>query len=227
MAPKSLLILGATGQTGHHLIKQALSQPLPPKLTLYVRNPSKLPHNCQDNPNVRIVNGSLDGKAALSSALDGIDAVIIVLGAYPELRAFVVRDTSTPIANSLPTLFEAMREKHVKRILALSTPVHGVPGEAKNWTWTAFSLMPAVMVPQGNAEMAAIGAQVAAQDDLDWTVFRVPFLTEASADLEVHAGLLGPDYKGSTSLSRPSLAKWILQEVQEGKWIKRSPVLGN
>lgn len=75
--------------------------------------------------------------------------------------------------------------------------------------------------------MAAIAKLVAAQDDLDWTVFRVPHLNDGSADLPVWAGLLGPEYKGSLELSRPSQARWLLKEIEERAWIKGAPSLGN
>lgn len=87
--------------------------------------------------------------------------------------------------------------------------------------------MPPLMTPQGNAEMVAIAETVAAESDLDWTLFRVPHLTEASADLPVYAGLIGPGYKGSLELSRASQARWILKEIEDRAWIKQAPALGN
>lgn len=75
--------------------------------------------------------------------------------------------------------------------------------------------------------MVAITEAVAAEEDLDYTIFRVPHLTEASADLPVCAGLLGPNYKGSFELSRASQARWILKEIEDRAWIKQAPVIGN
>lgn len=67
------------------------------------------------------------------------------------------------------------------------------------------------------------------QDDLDWTVFRVPVLTNGSGDLPVSAGFLSSsDYAGGGwSLSRASLAKWVIEEVKSPKWIKQLPALSN
>ena len=90
-----------------------------------------------------------------------------------------------------------------------------------------FGLMPPLFVPQGNAEMVAIARNVAAQSDLDWTVFRVPHLNNGSADLPLAAGLLGPEYKGTMELSRASLAGWVLEEIEKGEWVKGAPALGN
>lgn len=92
---------------------------------------------------------------------------------------------------------------------------------------SAYLLMPPLMVPQADAEMVAIAKLVSAEDNLDWTIFRVPHLTEASADLPVWAGLLGPNWKGTFNLSRASLARWLLREIEEGAWVKGAPALGN
>lgn len=86
--------------------------------------------------------------------------------------------------------------------------------------------IPPLIVPQANAEMVAI-AEAVAESDLDYTIFRIPHLTEGSAELPVYAGLLGPDFKGSFNLSRASQARWILKEIEERVWIKRLPMLAN
>ena len=133
-----------------------------------------------------------------------------------------------PIGDAFQGILSAMRSKGVKRILALSTPSFSPdPSEVFSIGWSIYGLMPKIMVPQGNAEMVAIAKAVASADDLDWTVFRVPHLTEAAANLPVAAGVIGPDYKGSFDLSRASMAVWILREIEERKWVKKAPMLGN
>ncbi|KAJ7627616.1 hypothetical protein DFH06DRAFT_1227680 [Mycena polygramma] len=225
MSP-SILILGATGVSGLAFIQVALSEPNPPQLTLLVRSRAKLPAEVEQQ--TRVVEGSLTDRDALMKAMDGVDTVISFLGAYISLSAFVFRTKTTPIADAFPGILSVMRAKGVKRIFALSTPSFSPdPTEVFSWGWTLYSLMPKVVVPQGNAEMVAIGKTVAAADDLDWTVFRVPHLTEESVDLPVAAGVIGPDYRNSFNLSRASMAAWILKEIEENKWVKKAPMLVN
>lgn len=164
---------------------------------------------------------------ALKDAMDGVDTVVSFLGAPVSLSAFIWRTKTTPIGDSFPTVFRAMRAQDVKRILALSTPSYHVGSEQKSWTFWLLGFMPPLFVPQGNAEMVAIARNVAAQSDLDWTVFRIPHLNNGPADLPVAAGLLGLDYKGSVELSRASMAGWVMEEIKKGKWIKGAPALGN
>lgn len=88
------------------------------------------------------------------------------------------------------------------------------------------SLSP-IFVPQADADMIAIAENVAAQPDLDWTIFRVPHLNNGAVDLPVAAGLFGPDYKGTMELSRSSMSLWLLNEITENAWVKGAPILGN
>ena len=137
-----------------------------------------------------------------------------------------------------------MKSKGIRRILALSTPsyyahpetVSEISGlitqsrlifQQRSFFMSAWLLMPPLFVPQANAEMIAIAEAVAAEEDLDWTIFRVPHLNEGNADFPVWAGLLGPDYKGSLELSRASQARWLLNEIDERAWIRAAPALGN
>ncbi len=120
-----------------------------------------------------------------------------------------------------------MRAKGVRRILALSTPAFYVAPEQVPWSWWFYGFLPPFAVPQGSAEMVGIGKQLAAQEDLDWTVFRVPQLNDGAANLPVAAGLLGHDFKGTKQLSRASMVRWVMVEMQQGAWIKGAPVISN
>jgi len=225
---RNILVLGATGVTGLQFIPMALSHSARTNLTLYVRSRSKLPSKIQTDSRVRIVEGSLNDLPALKSAMSGIDTVLSFLGAYVSLSAFIWRTKTTAIADSFPTIFSAMRFQGTKRILALSTPSGLLLGtDQPPLSWRLYNNVPPFAVPQGHAEMKGIAQHVAAQTDLEWTVMRVPQLTEGKADLKVAAGPLDADYKGGKQLSRASYVKWILGEIEERKWIGGAPMLAN
>lgn len=179
----------------------------------------------------------------------GADLALLPQGAYASLTNLVTRSRVTPIGDSLPHAFKAMRAHRVKRIIALSTPSSCVLPDDKvslscarmleatlkdlcasqwSWTWWSAITFPDVVVPQGHAEMSKIAEMVSAQDDFDWTVFRVMFLTNGSAENTVHAAsVLTPDFPGSTTISRASFGRWVLDEIASPKHIKDKPVLGN
>ncbi|QDS78003.1 hypothetical protein FKW77_002453 [Venturia effusa] len=230
MSKQNILVLGATGASGLAFIKESLTHPTSPTLTLLIRTPSKLPKEYQDHPSITIITGQLDDPVALKSSLqNGITTVVSFLGAYISLSAFLYRTRETPIADSLPILFNAMRESDVRRILALSTP-HALPQpqDVTSWAWWRYGLIVDFVAPQGNAEMKGIGERVSELgEEMEWTVFRVPHLNDGSAEEEVEAGFLGEGFGGSMELSRASLARWVLGEIGEGRWVGKAPVVGN
>jgi uncharacterized protein YbjT (DUF2867 family) len=224
---------GIEGATGLIFIKAALQDSRRPHLTLYVRNPSKVPHEYTTNDRITVVQGSLDDVASLTKAMRNVTSVISLLGAYITLSNFLTRSTATPIADNFPTIFTAMRANGVKRIMALSS-VGGFqrPGDyvpyGRYWLFTYVA--PKVVVPGGAAEMRRIGEVVAGSEGLEWTVFRIPHLNDGDAEgalpVEVRE-TFDEDYKGGLELSRMSLVKWVLDELEEGKWVRKTPVVGN
>lgn len=139
-----------------------------------------------------------------------------------------------------------MKAKGIRNILALSTPSFYVYPETvslncahtisctrpnpigqHSLSVTLYQIFPPIFLPQGTAEMIAIAKTITAEDDLDWTIFRIPSLTMGSPDLPVCAGLLGPEWKGKLEISRGSMVRWLLKEVEERKWVRGAPVIGN
>lgn len=216
--------------SGHEFIREALQHEKQPKLTLYVRNRSKLPPKLPDDDRIRIVEGQLNDTRALTEAMTDAVAVVSFLGAYPSLKEFVFRMKNTPIGDSFTQIFEAMRAKGVTRILALSTwPGIRSPEEEASMTvkWRAYRHAVPTLIPQSNQEMVRIAEQLSSQNDLEWTVFRVPLLLTGHPEKKVFAGMVGKEYQGGMSLDRGSQARWVLTELDERKWIKGYPMLGN
>lgn len=74
-------------------------------------------------------------------------------------------------------------------------------------------------------ETVALGGKI------EWTVFRVPLLQGKELDEnggEVNAVYVGDKkWRDGLLLDRGRLARWILRELEEGKWIRASPILAN
>lgn len=111
------------------------------------------------------------------------------------------------------------------RALLLATPSWLAPGEVKPLKWRVVTGMIWMLLGDAYRDINAIGDYVnsLAIDDLKWTVFRVPFLTNAEAK-EVHGG----DMESSgLSLSRKSMVQWVMQEMGEERWVGKAPMLWN
>ena len=70
---------------------------------------------------------------------------------------------------------------------------------------------------------------IAAHSDIEWTIFRVPHLTDNydEVELPVWAGMFGSEFRGSSNLSTTALARWLLEEIRESRWVWKAPALGN
>jgi nucleoside-diphosphate-sugar epimerase len=116
-AQRTLLVLGATGQTGRHLTTLALEAG--DRVRALVRDPAKVGPP-RDGLEVR--RGSVTDELDLDGLLDGVDAVVSLLGD--------VRAQRTALVNTafVRRLVPAMRRTGVRRFLyqagALSAPPH-------------------------------------------------------------------------------------------------------
>ncbi|PTU22032.1 hypothetical protein P175DRAFT_0500887 [Aspergillus ochraceoroseus IBT 24754] len=158
-----------------------------------------------------------------------VTTVVSFLGAYVSPSAIITRPTDTPIADAFPTIIRAMKTNGTRRLIVLSTPSFWVEEkDVSTWKLAIYGKFPKLFAPQGNAEMVRIAERVSETGtDLDWTIFRIPHLTNGSGDLPVWAEYAGPNHQGGLNLSRRSLARWVLGEIRDRKWIREAPFLGN
>lgn len=70
-----LLVFGASGKTGHALVRQAIDRGH--TVTAFVRTPGKLTIT---DPSVRVLGGNVADSAAVASAIPGHDALVSALG---------------------------------------------------------------------------------------------------------------------------------------------------
>lgn len=73
-----LVVYGATGSTGKHLVTQALEAKL--RVRAFVRTPSKVPENVTSNPNFSVYEGDITDATAVAAALEGATYAISVAG---------------------------------------------------------------------------------------------------------------------------------------------------
>lgn len=246
MDREHILLLGGTGISGVAFLNHCLilSAPSRPYLTLYVRSAAKLPSSVKTSPppaKIRTVIGELDSPSHFANALAEFDdfppvtTVISLLGAYVTLSPIFTRffyAQPTPIADAFESNIMPQLKKHrVKRLLSLSTSTaikSDLERRTMPWRPYLFSFIPLIFAPQGNEEMKGIAKHTieGAGTELEWTVFRVPFLTDAP-DKGVYAGDLTAEYPWIGTLSRQSQAKWLLTEIEDRKWVGKMPMLND
>ena len=104
-----VLILGASGATGHEVVRQALAQEL--HVTAFVRDPARLMLHA---PTLRVFQGDVGDYAAVAAAVEGQEAVISTLGVSRPLH------TDPVVIEGVRHVLRAMQEHAVSRLVYMS-----------------------------------------------------------------------------------------------------------
>lgn len=102
----NILILGATGRVGSHIVSYALQDNH--YVTVLVRSPEKIQ---LEHENLTIIQGNVFNKEDLERAMKGMDIVISALNT----------DGTTTLSESMPIIIEAMENEGIQRIVTVGT----------------------------------------------------------------------------------------------------------
>jgi uncharacterized protein YbjT (DUF2867 family) len=185
----NLVVLGATGRTGRLVVEQALAAGH--TVTALVRTPEKL---TTGNPNLRVVTGEATEASAVSSALEGADAVISTLGG-----------TGSVIADSTRAIVAAAHKTGVSRVVVLSSFfVERDRLDAVSRLLTGLAM--GALIKDKNA-----GENALRQSDLDWTIVYASILSDGPASGSVAVLPVGARRGLSQKISRADVAAWMVQ----------------
>ncbi|MGQ4383072.1 NAD(P)-dependent oxidoreductase [Streptomyces sp. SAS_270] len=206
-----LLILGATGPTGRHVVDLALRAG--DSVTVFVRNPAAL-GDLADR--VTVVTGDATSRHDVSGAMTGQDAVVAALGRGNSLTAddFFTRSSTAVIA--------AAEEVGVSRLVWLSS--FGV-GHTYQWSSVPQKLIYRTLLRSvyANKEIADERIRSSA---LDWTLVYPTRLTHGP-----EAGTYRADdrlpMKGNPTISRADVAAFMHQAAHGSEWLHRTAVISD
>ncbi|KAI1893353.1 hypothetical protein AGOR_G00122850 [Albula goreensis] len=103
---KNVLIFGATGMTGLVTLPQAVAAGY--NVTVLVRNPARLP---ADHKASRVVIGDVLNPDDVKKAMEGQDAVIIILGTRSDLSP------TTMMSDGTRNIVEAMKARGIRKVI--------------------------------------------------------------------------------------------------------------
>lgn len=212
-----LLLLGATGRTGKWVLEEALMRGH--AVNAIVRDDSRIaPH-----PSLRLFKGSPSDELLLRAALEGCEGVINTLN-ISRTSDFPWAPLRTPpqfLSTVMQLLIAACKAQGVQRIVVTSAwGVGNSGGEIPGWfRWFINNSNIGVAYrdhEKGEALLAASG--------LRWTCVRPVGLTNGKKQRAVGVSLNG-EPKPSLTISRRNLARFLLDELEEGKYEGRMPVV--
>jgi len=207
-----ITVFGSTGRTGQQVVQQALEAGH--KVVAFARTPSKL---ALQNPHLTIVAGDIKDVAAVNKAIAGSDAVISVLGPTSNQVEYAV-------SNGTQHIIAAMQAHGVKRLIVSAGAGVGDPNDAPKLFDRL--IVSALKIASKNvyADMVKTVGIVKASDR-DWTIARVPMLTDGEKTGQLKVGFVG---KGTRSrITRADMAGFMLKQLKDDTYLRQAPVVSN
>lgn len=207
-----LAIFGATGETGRHLVKQALERGH--EVTAFTRSPEKLPIN---SDRLTVVQGDVRNADKVNEAIAGVDAVLSALGPAENKPVFTVTEGTQNI-------LDAMNRYGVERLVVSAGAGVGDPNDEPKLFNHAINFLLKIVSRWVYEDMRRT-VDLVRGSHVKWTVVRVPMLTDDEPTGDVKVGYVG---KGlGPRLTRADMARFMLDQVESDELVHRAPAISN
>lgn len=203
-------IFGSTGATGQELIKQGLEKGY--SISTIVRNQLDI-----TNPNLTVIKGNIFDKSLVKEIIDKSDLVVSVLAFTPKLFG----EKSTKLySKTASVLVEAMAELNLKKLaFCTSAGVEEDPQEI----WFYKHILKPFYLNKGYEDMQ-LAEKIITNSTLDWILVRPSRLTNAALTTQFRISERFRPEEGS-SVSRADLAFFILNQITNNAWVRKTPTL--
>jgi putative NADH-flavin reductase len=207
-----LIVFGATGGTGRHVVTQALDAGH--EVTAVVRDPSKLP---AQTPRLTVVRADVMDPDEITGPVDGADAVISTLGPRPGAAA-------TVCSGGIRAVVAAMDKTGVRRLVAVSAS--GPYTDAGDGPLTRYVMKPLLqrVLREGFGDLRRM-EEIIRASRLDWTIMRPPRLTDKPAT-DRYRTAVDVNVRGGITVSRADLAAAILHSLGDLATVRHSVAIG-
>jgi uncharacterized protein YbjT (DUF2867 family) len=213
-----ILVLGATGRTGKHVIEEALKNGH--KLSAIARDPEKL-----KNFEIDIIHGTPYDLETVEKALTGCNAVINTLN--------VSRMSDNPwaplaspkdlISKSAFNAIQVMEKTGIRRFVALSTI-----GAGRSWKTSPAILRLIVSISNLRHAFRDHGRQeeLLENSSIDFTICRAPMLSVEN-NFSGAVATREDETPKSMKLSRNSAAEFFIKIIENKEFIRQTVNLSN
>ncbi len=207
-----ILVFGASGLTGGIVVDSALNRG--DQVVVLTRDASKFSHR---HPNLQVMQGSASSMQDIENALEGVDAVIHCLGIGGKGEGA----STTVVSESVKATLDAMKKKGVRRIVCMSNVGAGNSG---SWFYNRvvlpvfLSWLNPIIEDKNRMEAELKSSSV------DWVSVRLPNIVPGPSK-RIRSS---QDGKGiGISITAESTAEFLLQQVSENIWLRRTPSISN
>ncbi|BDZ49189.1 NADH-flavin reductase [Frondihabitans sucicola] len=199
-----VLVLGATGGTGRHVLEQAISAGH--EVTALVRDPTKL----GTIEGIRSLTGDATNTVDVRAALDGQQAVLNALGS---------RSLTHPVeAASTAILVPEAEKVGIERLIVCSAFGVGETRDGANASQRAFfSTMLGRVYSAKEVADAAVRAS-----NLDWTLVYPTRLTNTPPTGRI---LAVESFAGVGRVSRADVARFMVEQLDSAAWSRQTVIV--
>jgi putative NADH-flavin reductase len=199
-----IVVFGATGGTGMHIVRQALAQGH--DVTAVVRRPDVI--TGEFGHQVDVPKGDVLEPASLEGACENADAVLSALGARAGRRPTRI------YSEGMRNIRAQMTKAGVRRVLAISSAPLSKPSEKRPIDrWVAHPLM-RVLFKGSFEDVRRMEEELAAAGDVEWTVFRPPRLLDGPQTGRYRI-YIGKALRVANSIRRADLAAAMLAAIDD------------
>ena len=208
----TVAVLGATGRTGRIFVQEAVRRGHTVKALVRNINAKK------DFPQgVNVIQGDATDASSLQQLIEGADVVVSLLG-RAKGSSSDLKVKSTRLSLSI------MQRQGVKRFIRLASAPFGVRGEGDEPTVGQKFISGLVRF----LARAMVNDELKASEDVRsssvaWTLVRAPILADTPYPGNYQVGSVGK--KSGRKVSRATLVQFILDEIENGKYIHKSPLV--
>lgn len=203
-----LVVFGASGRVGQHVVKLALQQGM--KVTAFVRTPSKLQIS---HPFLHIYHGNALQADDVAAAIKGQHAVISCLASSKGLKK------STELGRMVENIAFGMQKHQIKRIIYVASA--GIDGEIPGISGKM--MMKTLKYPLMDHRHAV---DTIVHYNLDYTIIRPMGLTDDAPIGNYREAVEGIPERGK-SIARADVANFIMKTLLDPKYIHQSISIAN
>lgn len=206
----TIAVIGGTGKSGKYLVQKLLENNYSIKLLL--RNPENF---LLQNPLIEIVKGDARDYHSVLKLLENCNVLLSTLG-QPKGEKTIFSDATKNIIN-------AMNHYQIKRYivttgLSVNTAFDNKNENVKMATDWMYQNYPETTVDKQKEY------KLLTKSNLDWTLVRLPLINLTDECFKTETSL--EDCKGE-NISATDLGKFLVSQIDDEAFIKRSPFLYN
>jgi putative NADH-flavin reductase len=206
-----VIIFGATGSLGSHVVKQALAKGCTVKA--FTRNAQKL--KGIESPQLSIIQGDVTIFEDVLNSIKGADAVLCAIGDGAKGK---VRTTGTR------NIVNAMESSGVKRLVCQTTLGLGESWHNLNFFWK--HIMFGLILKKAYMDHQ-LQEDIIMESNLDFTIVRPSAFTNEPSTRNFKVGFDARIKNLSLKISRADVAYFMVEQLSSDKFIKKTISISN